>query len=113
MNAFFRKKMEIPLLVIVLVILTVLVLLANALAISVNAPYPIVVLSGSAGGEGQAPDTAITWNLVYMDFESEGARVRMWSCANPDDPFYADWPVEGTYDGLLKDCMQHAYSIYP
>jgi len=97
--------------VILLVVLTIIVLLANALALSVNASNPIVVLPGAAGGGVQAPETTITWNLVYMDYGNGGSQFRIWSCANPEDNFYADWTVDGTYEGILRDCMEHAHSI--
>ena len=111
MNNFFRKKIEIPFLAILLVALTVVVLLANALALSVNAQNPIVVLSGAAGAQVQAPDTSTTWNLVYMDYNNGENQFRLWSCAQPDDKFYADWIVDGTYEGILKDCMEHAHTL--
>ena len=111
MNNFFQKKLEIPILVILLVVLTVVVLLANALSLSVNAQNPIVVLSGAAGAENQAPDISITWNLVYMDYDNGESQFRVWSCANPEDNFYTDWVVDGTYEGTLRDCMEHAHSL--
>ena len=111
MNNFFQKKIEIPFLVVLLVALTVIVLLANALSLSVNAQNPIVVLSGAAGGEAQTPDTSITWNLVYMDYDNAGNQFQVWSCANPDDSFYADWAINGTFEGTLRDCMERAHSL--
>lgn len=113
MKQFFQKKFEVPSIVIILIIFTILVLTGNILAINANAQNPILMIPGAAGVAEQGPDISITWNVVYIDFSKDGNQFRVWSCANPEDGFYGDWIIEETYDGLLKDCMEHAYSLYP
>lgn len=113
MNKLFQKKFEISSLVIILVVLTIVVLLGNTLSLYINEPNPVVVLSGTAGYVEPGPNAPITWNLVYMDYVKGDDQFRVWSCANPEDKFYADWVVEGTFEGLLRDCMEYAHSFYP
>jgi len=113
MNKFFQKKFEIPSLIIIIIVISFIALLGSTFSNYINASNPIVMLPGAAGVEGQGPDTPITWNLVYMDYDNGDNPFRVWSCAHPDDNFYADWEIDGTFEGLLKDCMEHVHSFYP